>query len=197
MTDVRSSHGAATDRIRLAITDRLQALGPTDPVASRLRHRLERLDHQARIVSRPPRLHAVALVVPVSLLGSVPQVVSVASLEDATVRTVRDLKEQGLAVTTHGAGVVQVDRGGDTVWIDVRAGDGIGHRLRLARSDVVQGANLGDRYRLALVLGDEIRYIAAPYARLRLEKFQQHEFDLVWSSLWRAGSRALEEKKAE
>lgn len=196
-TDVRNSHGAATERRREAINDRLRNLSPSDPVAGRLRHRLERLAEEAQIVSRRPRIHAVALVVPASMFGITPQIDSVASLEAATARTVRDLEEQGLAATSTEAGVVQVDRGGETVWIDVRVGDGAGHRLRMARSDVIQGANLGDRYRLALIDREEIRYVAAPYDRLRLDKYHQHEFDLVWSSLWRAGSRKLEEKKTQ
>lgn len=150
-TDVRNSHGAATERRREAINDRLRNLSPSDPVAGRLRHRLERLAEEAQIVSRRPRIHAVALVVPASVFGITPQVDSVASLEVATARTVRDLEEQGLAATSTEVGAVQVDRGGETVWIDVRVGDGAGHRLRMARSDVIQGANLGGRYRLALV----------------------------------------------
>ena len=77
-------------------------------------------------------------------------------------------------------------------WITVHVPPQTGRNLQLSRTEVLYARNLRERYRMALVRASgtggqlEVRYAEDPLARVRIEDFEQHEFELPWAPLWRS-----------
>lgn len=207
--NVRSAHSTAIARTREDVQARLtteiehwksvSAEGDDAPGArrgdrleSRLHTRLAELDAQERIVPRPPKVQAVALVIPAGLLGPAQHgdaVVAGQAVDSVTDReralgrvpTLESSTETGAMVRSK-----QVD--GHSMWVDVVVQPDESGKFFLPRTRVIQALNLGDRHRLALVdLSGTVRYVRSPFSRVRLDDFHQHQFEFSWALLWRSG----------
>ncbi|WP_165807019.1 DEAD/DEAH box helicase [Nocardioides currus] len=162
-----------------------------EEVERRLRHRLDSLAKDARVVTRLPQVVSWAIVLPARDLGTAGRGRATPS-SDVVTTIVEAETSMGLAVETAGAVVVSRRPDGLTRWVDVAVSDATRGPVRFSRTQVVRGLNLGDRHRLALAQpgddGTEVRYVIDPFARLRVNDLFAHDFELPWSTLWRAGS---------
>ncbi|MFC6287571.1 helicase-related protein [Nocardioides sp. GCM10027113] len=216
---VAQSHTTAVERARDEVTRRLEAeiahwsaeaernrrsddaqrrerdARRVQALQSRLARRLEELAADARVVARPPRVLASAVVVPVRLLSpQVEEAVLPPGGLDLVHAAEQELgHEPGEWVEAGTATVRSTRPDGLSRWIDVHHAPRDGGGVRVTRTQVLQARNLGDRHRLALVQpsrngagGATLRYAVDPFARIRTEDFHQHEYELSWNVLWRS-----------
>jgi superfamily II DNA or RNA helicase len=161
-----------------------------EEVERRLRHRLDSLAKDARVVTRLPQVVSWAIVLPARELTTEP--LARATPSSDVIATVVEIEHAlGHAVETAGPSILSRRADGLTRWVDVVVSDATRGPVRLSRTQVVRGLNLGDRHRLAMaqegVAGTEVRYVVDPFSRLRVNDMFAHGFELPWSTLWRAG----------
>jgi hypothetical protein len=165
-----------------------------DDLKARLRNRLAELDAQRQLSSSPPVVAGGALVVPVGLLarlhGSVRQE---ATSHDAAMTAVLRI-EAGLGRTPRRAG--PEEQGYD---VESRAVDGsplfitVRHRTSgtnpflITRSELGVARNTGARHVLALVDGDQVRYLRQALDGIANPAFGTAAIPLPWQAYFERG----------
>lgn len=203
--EVQASHGTAMERQRREIEDSLTrearhwdavatgdvrstttpetARRRADDARARLSLRRRQFDAEAQTSAQPPKLHAVALVVPAALAAGRAQA---ASTFDGVAG---DLSSRGLTATKHPDhprlwGLQQDDR---TLWclpVDRPLDDVVLCR----RTDVAAGLNLGSDF--ALLLNDGAGRLRITTPKVSMQDFEPlgtHAISWSWDTLWRAG----------
>ncbi|KUI37972.1 helicase [Mycobacterium sp. IS-1590] len=173
---------------------------------ARLHRRLEVLDKQALMSTKPPRIVTAALVLPVSMLeGDLPADAPIHAKETKEVerRGVelvmarerelgRNPAEQ--AYNNKGFDILSTAPGGDTYRIEVKARLDGAKDFFVTHNEVMVGKNAAPRYRLALVRVDprgsrydEVRYLDNPFANTDLGDFEATGIRGDWDKTWAKG----------
>ena len=174
---------------------------------ARLRKRLELLDKQALMSTKPPRIMTAALVLPVSMVdGELPASAPIHAKETKEVeRRGVDLvmaTERGLgrtpveqAFNNKGFDILSSDAGGDTYRIEVKARLDGATDFFVTHNEVMVGKNAVPRYRLALVkvdprgsTHDEVHYLGNPFASTDLGDFDATGVRGDWNKMWNKGT---------
>lgn len=174
---------------------------------ARLRNRLELLDKQALMSTKPPRIVTAALVLPVTMVdGELPASAPIHAKETkeverrgvelvlATERAVgRTPVEQPF--NNKGFDILSSDSGGDTYRIEVKARLDGAKDFFVTHNEVMVGKNAVPRYRLALVRvdprgpdHDEVRYLDNPFASTDLGDFDATGIRGDWNKMWNKGT---------
>ena len=172
----------------------------------RLRLRLLELDKQALMSTRPPRVLAAALVLPLSTVEEdLPATAPAHAVETKAVelRGVdlvlasekalgRDPVEQ--AFNNPGFDILSTDAAGDTWRIEVKARLAGAQDYFVTHNEVITGRNAAPRYRLAMVRvdlagpeHDEVRYLDDPFANIELGGFDAMGIRGDWAKSWAKG----------
>ncbi|CCK59092.1 helicase-related protein [Mycobacterium canetti] len=173
----------------------------------RLRRRLELLDQQALMSTKPPRLLTAALVLPVAMLeGDLPAAAPIHATETKAVERrgvelvlarERELGRKPVeqAFTNKGFDILSTAPNGDTYRIEVKARLDGAKDFFVTHNEVMVGKNAVPRYRLALVRvdprgaqHDEVRYLDNPFAATDLGGFEATGIRGDWDKMWRKGT---------
>ncbi len=173
----------------------------------RLRKRLELLDQQQLMSTKPPRLVTAALVLPVSLFeDELPPSAPMHAKETKEVERrgvelvmarERELGRQPVeqAFNNPGFDILSTDANGDTYRIEVKARLDGATDFFVTHNEVMTGKNAAPRYRLALVKVDprgaeydEVRYLDVPFATTNLGDFDATGVRGNWMRTWAKGS---------
>ncbi|TXI48369.1 helicase-related protein [Mycolicibacter arupensis] len=175
---------------------------------ARLRNRLELLDKQALMATKPPRIVTAALILPVAMVdGELPASAPIHAKETkeverrgvdlvlATERAVgRTPVEQPF--NNKGFDILSSDSGGDTYRIEVKARLDGAKDFFVTHNEVMVGKNAVPRYRLALVRvdprgsdHDEVRYLDNPFASTDLGDFHSTGIRGDWAKMWAKGTQ--------
>ena len=174
---------------------------------ARLRKRLDLLDKQALMSTKPPRIMTAALVLPVSMVdGELPTSAPIHAKEtkeverrgvDLVMATERTLGRTPVeqAFNNKGFDILSSDAGGDTYRIEVKARLDGATDFFVTHNEVMVGKNAVPRYRLALVkvdprgpAHDELRYLANPFASTDLGDFDATGVRGDWNKMWNKGT---------
>jgi superfamily II DNA or RNA helicase len=172
----------------------------------RLRRRLELLDQQALMSTKPPLFLAAALVLPIAMFED--QLSAAAPIH---ARETREIERRGIDLVLarerqigrepveqvgnhNGFDILSTARNGDTYRIEVKAGTGGAEEFFVTHSEVITGKNAVPHYRLALVRVDprgaqydEVRYIENPFASTDLGDFEATGIRGDWARSWTKG----------
>ncbi|MDV3135195.1 helicase-related protein [Mycobacterium sp. 29Ha] len=173
---------------------------------ARLRNRLELLDKQALMSTKPPRIVTAALVLPIALVdGELPASAPIHAKEtkeverrgvDLVMSTERALGRTPVEQPFNNKGfdILSSDSTGDTYRIEVKARIDGATDFFVTHNEVMVGKNAAPRYRLALVkvdpLGtahDEVRYLDNPFASTDLGDFDATGVRGDWTKMWNKG----------
>lgn len=173
----------------------------------RLRRRLELLDQQSLMSTKPPHILTAALVLPVAMLdGEVPAAAPMHAKEtkeverrgvDLVLARERELGRKPVeqAFNNKGFDILSTDAVGDTYRIEVKARIDGAKDFFVTHNEVMTGKNAVPRYRLALVRVDprgaqydEVRYLADPFATTDLGSFEATGIRGDWAKTWAQGS---------
>lgn len=173
----------------------------------RLRQRLELLDQQTLMSTKPPRILTAALVLPITLVeGELPSVAPMHAKETKEVeRRGVDLvlareREVGRipveqAFNNKGFDILSTAPNGDTYRIEVKARIEGAEDFFVTHNEVIMGKNSFPRYRLALVRVDtrgaqfdEVRYLDNPFATTDLGDFDATGIRGNWDKMWAKGT---------
>ena len=175
---------------------------------ARLRNRLELIDKQALMSTKPPRIVTASLVLPVAMVdGELPASAPIHAKETkeverrgvdlvlATERAVgRTPVEQPF--NNKGFDILSSDSGGDTYRIEVKARLDGAKDFFVTHNEVMVGKNAVPRYRLALVRvdprgpdHDEVRYLDNPFASTDLGDFHSTGIRGDWAKMWAKGTQ--------
>ncbi|WP_032373159.1 helicase-related protein [Rhodococcoides fascians] len=173
----------------------------------RLRQRLELLDQQALMSTKPPRILTAALVLPINMLeGELPSSAPMHAKETKEVeRRGVDLvlareREVGRvpveqAFNNKGFDILSTAPNGDTYRIEVKARIEGSEDFFVTHNEVIMGKNSHPRYRLALVRVDtrgaqfdEVRYLDNPFATTDLGDFDATGVRGNWDKMWAKGT---------
>lgn len=173
----------------------------------RLRKRLELLDQQQLMSTKPPRLVTAALVLPVSLFeDELPLSAPMHAKEtkeverrgvDLVMARERELGRQPVEQVFNNKGfdILSTDAKGDTYRIEVKARLDGATDFFVTHNEVMTGKNAVPRYRLALVKVDprgaqydEVRYLDDPFATTNLGNFEATGLRGDWTRTWAKGS---------
>ncbi|VBA38530.1 RNA polymerase-associated protein RapA [Mycobacterium innocens] len=173
---------------------------------ARLRRRLETLDQQALMSTKPPRILTAALALPIGMLeADLPPTAPIHAKETKDVeRRGVDLvlaRERGLgrtpveqAFTNKGFDILSHAPNGDTYRIEVKARMDGAKDFFVTHNEVMVGKNTVPRYRLALVTvdprgpqHDEVRYLDNPFATTDLGDFDSTGIRGDWAKMWAKG----------
>jgi superfamily II DNA or RNA helicase len=173
----------------------------------RLRKRLDLLEKQALMSTKPPRIMTAALVLPVNMLdGDLPASAPIHAKETkeverrgvdlvmATERAVgRTPVEQSF--NNKGFDILSTDADGDTYRIEVKARLDGATDFFVTHNEVIVGKNAVPRYRLALVKvdprgpdHDDVRYLDNPFASTDLGDFDATGVRGDWNKMWNKGT---------
>lgn len=174
----------------------------------RLRKRLELLDQQALMSTKPPRILTAALVLPLAMLeADLPANTPMHAKETKEVeRRGVDLvlareKELGRKpveqpFTNKGFDVLSTAANGDTYRIEVKARLAGADDFFITHNEVMTGKNAVPRYRLALVTVDprgahydDVRYLDDPFATTDLGDFAATGIRGDWNQTWAKGKQ--------
>jgi superfamily II DNA or RNA helicase len=174
----------------------------------RLRKRLEVLDQQALMSTKPPRILTAALVLPVAMLGEdLPPAAPIHAKEtkeverrgvDLVLARERELGRKPVeqAFTNKGFDILSTTPNGDTYRIEVKARLDGAKDFYVTHNEVMVGKNAVPRYRLALVRvdqrgpqHDEVRYLDNPFATTDLGDFEATGIRGDWDKTWAKGTR--------
>jgi ERCC4-related helicase len=174
---------------------------------ARLRKRLQLLDQQALMSTKPPRILTAALVLPVEMLeGDLPATAPMHAKETKEVeRRGVDLvlaREHEIgrrpveqAFNNPGFDILSTDLKGDTYRIEVKARLDGSNDFFITHNEVMVGKNAVPRYRLALVKvdprgaeHDTIRYLDNPFATTDLGDFEATGIRGDWVKMWAKGT---------
>lgn len=173
----------------------------------RLHKRLELLDQQALMSTKPPRILTAALVLPVAMLeADLPAAAPIHATEtqeverrgvDLVLARERELGRQPVeqAFTNKGFDILSTAPNGDTYRIEVKARLAGAKDFFVTHNEVMVGKNAVPRYRLALVKvnprgaqHDEVRYLDNPFAATDLGGFEATGIRGDWDKMWRKGT---------
>ena len=173
----------------------------------RLRKRLDLLDQQALMSTKPPHIVTAALVLPIGMLeGELPESAPIHAKETKEVerrgvdlalacerRLGRKPVEQ--AFNNKGFDILSTDSTGDTFRIEVKARIDGATDFFVTHNEVMTGKNAVPRYRLALVrvdprgsLYDEVRYLDDPFSATDLGGFDATGIRGDWAKMWAKGT---------
>ncbi|TWE13178.1 helicase-related protein [Rudaeicoccus suwonensis] len=172
----------------------------------RLRKRLELLDHQQLMSTKPPRIVTAALVLPIAMLEEqVPASAPIHANEtkeverrgvDLVLARERELGRKPVeqAFNNPGFDILSTDAAGDTYRIEVKARIEGATDFFITHNEVMTGKNAVPRYRLALVKvdprgaqHDEVRYLDDPFATTDLGDFDATGIRGDWAKQWAKG----------
>ena len=172
----------------------------------RLRRRLELLDRQQLMSTKPPRLITAALVLPVSMFeDELPVSAPMHAREtkeverrgvDLVLERERELGRQPVeqAFSNKGFDILSTDANGDTYRIEVKARLDGAADFFITHNEVMTGKNATPRYRLALVRVDprsaqydDVRYLDDPFATTDLGTFDSDGILGNWPKTWTKG----------
>jgi len=172
----------------------------------RLRRRLERLDQQALMSTKPPLILTAALVLPVAMLeGELPDEAPMHAKEtkeverrgvDLVLARERELGRQPVeqAFNNKGFDILSTAANGDTFRIEVKARIEGAEDFFITHNEVMTGKNTVPRYRLALVRvdprgaqHDDVRYLDDPFATTDLGDFEATGIRGDWDKTWSKG----------
>lgn len=175
---------------------------------ARLRNRLELLDKQALMSTKPPRIVTAALVLPVAMVdGELPASAPIHAKEtkeverrgvDLVMSTERALGRMPVEQPFNNKGfdILSSDSGGDTYRIEVKARLDGAKDFFVTHNEVMVGKNAVPRYRLALVRvdprgpdHDEVRYLDNPFASTDLGDFHSTGIRGDWAKMWAKGTQ--------
>lgn len=173
----------------------------------RLRKRLELLDQQALMSTKPPRILTAALVLPVDMVeGSLPTAAPIHAKETKEVERrgvelvlarERELGRKPVeqAFTNKGFDILSTASNGDTYRIEVKARLDGATDFFVTHNEVMVGKNAVPRYRLALVRVDprgaqydDVRYLDNPFANTDLGDFEATGIRGDWDKTWAKGT---------
>ncbi|GAA0966610.1 helicase-related protein [Actinocorallia libanotica] len=174
---------------------------------ARLRRRLELLDRQALMSTKPPLIATAALVLPSTMLeGDLPPGSPARAGEphqvkrrgiDLVMAHERSLGRHPVEQTTahSGFGILSTAPNGDTYRIEVKTRVDGAKDFFVTHNEVMTGKNAAPRYRLALVTTDprgpdhdEVRYLADPFAATELGGFEATGVRGDWARIWSMGT---------
>lgn len=172
----------------------------------RLRQRLELLDQQALMSTKPPRVLTAALVLPINVLeGELPSSAPMHAKEtkeverrgvDLVLARERDVGRIPVeqAFNNKGFDILSTSPNGDTYRIEVKARIEGSEDFFVTHNEVIMGKNSAPRYRLALVRVDtrgaqfdEVRYLDNPFATTDLGDFDATGIRGNWDKMWGKG----------
>ena len=172
----------------------------------RLRQRLELLDQQALMSTKPPRILTAALVLPIDLVeGELPSSAPMHAKEtkaverrgvDLVLARERDVGRVPVeqAFNNKGFDILSTAPNGDTYRIEVKARIEGSEDFFVTHNEVIMGKNSAPRYRLALVRVDtrgaqfdEVRYLDNPFATTDLGDFDATGIRGNWDKIWNKG----------
>jgi hypothetical protein len=173
----------------------------------RLRQRLELLDQQALMSTKPPQLVTAALVLPIGMLeAELPASAPIHAKEtkeverrgiDLVLVRERELGREPVeqAFNNKGFDVLSTASNGDTFRIEVKARIEGATDFFVTHNEVMTGKNAVPRYRLALVRvdsrgaqHDEVRYLDDPFATTELGDFEATGIRGDWAKMWVKGT---------
>lgn len=173
----------------------------------RLRQRLELLDQQALMSTKPPRILTAALVLPINMLeGELPSSAPMHAKETKEVeRRGVDLvlaREHDIgripveqAFNNKGFDILSTASNGETYRIEVKARIEGAEDFFVTHNEIIMGKNSAPRYRLALVRVDtrgaqfdEVRYLDNPFATTDLGDFEATGIRGNWNKMWGKGT---------
>ncbi|WP_326545191.1 helicase-related protein [Mycolicibacterium sp. ND9-15] len=173
---------------------------------ARLRRRLETLDQQALMSTKPPRILTAALVLPIGMLeADLPPTAPIHAKEtkdverrgvDLVLARERELGRTPVeqAFTNKGFDILSHAPNGDTYRIEVKARIDGAKDFFVTHNEVMVGKNTVPRYRLALVTvdprgpqHDEVRYLDNPFATTDLGDFDSTGIRGDWAKMWAKG----------
>lgn len=173
---------------------------------ARLRRRLERLDQQALMSTKPPRILTAALVLPIGMIeADLPATAPIHAKEtkdverrgvDLVLARERELGRTPVeqAFTNKGFDILSYAPNGDTYRIEVKGRIDGAKDFFVTHNEVMVGKNAVPRYRLALAkvhpLGpqhDEVRYLDNPFATTELGDFDSTGIRGDWAKMWAKG----------
>ncbi len=172
----------------------------------RLRKRLELLDQQQLMSTKPPHIVTAALVLPVGMLEEeLPKAAPIHAKETKEVERrgvhlvmarERELGRKPVeqAFNNPGFDILSTDAKGDTYRIEVKARIEGATDFFVTHNEVMTGKNAVPRYRLALVRVDprgaqydDVRYLADPFATTDLGDFEATGVRGDWGRNWAKG----------
>ncbi|SHV22324.1 helicase domain-containing protein [Mycobacteroides abscessus subsp. abscessus] len=175
---------------------------------ARLRNRLELLDQQALMSTKPPRIVTAALVLPVAMVdGELPASAPIHAKEtkeverrgvDLVMATERTLGRTPVEQPFNNKGfdILSSDVSGDTYRIEVKARLEGAADFFVTHNEVMVGKNAVPRYRLALVkvdprgpADDEVRYLDNPFSSTDLGDFDSTGIRGDWAKMWAKGTQ--------
>ncbi|WP_311209490.1 MULTISPECIES: helicase-related protein [unclassified Aeromicrobium] len=170
----------------------------------RLRKRLELLDQQQLMSTKPPHIVTAALVLPIKMVeGEIPDGAPIHAKEtkaverrgvDLVLARERELGRKPVeqAFNNKGFDILSTDANGDTYRIEVKARIEGSKDFFVTHNEVMTGKNAVPRYRLALVRVDqrgpqydEVRYLDDPFAKTDLGDFEATGVRGDWNKTWR------------
>lgn len=171
----------------------------------RLDRRLQLIDQQSSMSTKPPQVVAAALILPAALLEadlpddapfhSQPDMESMREAVHAVLSHERALGRDPVPVATGSIGydILSADAAtGDTYRICVKRQSEDSERVWVTHNEVVTSKNATPKYRLALVaavhVGGEVRYLASPFANTDLGSFEATGQWVEWARLWQAST---------
>jgi superfamily II DNA or RNA helicase len=173
---------------------------------SRLRKRLQLLEQQALMSTKPPRIVTAALVLPVCMVeGELPATAPIHAKEtkeverrgvDLVMATERALGRRPVEQSFNNKGfdILSSDAHGDTYRVEVKARLDGATDFFVTHNEVMLGKNAAPRYRLALVKVDprgpdydDVRYLADPFASTDLGDFEATGVRGDWNKMWNKG----------
>ncbi|MCK9921265.1 DUF3883 domain-containing protein [Frankia sp. AgPm24] len=173
---------------------------------NRLRKRLELLDQQQLMSTKPPRLVTAALVLPISMIeDELAQSAPMHAKEtkeverrgvDLVMARERELGREPVeqAFNNKGFDILSTDADGDTYRIEVKARIDGATDFFITHNEVMTSKNAAPRYRLALVRvdprgarHDEARYLDAPFATTDFGDFDSTGLRGNWARTWAKG----------
>ena len=176
----------------------------------RLRKRLELLDQQQLMSTKPPRIVTAALVLPIGMLeADLPATAPIHAKEtkeverrgvDLVMARERELGRRPVeqAFNNPGFDILSTDAGGDTYRIEVKARIDGATDFFITHNEVMTGKNAVPRYRLALVKVDprgaqydDVRYLDDPFATTDLGDFDATGIRGDWAKQWAKGKHAF------
>lgn len=177
-------------------------------IDARLRKRLELLDQQALMSTKPPRILTAALVLPIAMLeADLPANAPMHAKETKEVERrgvdlvlVREAelgrKPVEQPFTNKGFDILSTAASGDTYRIEVKARLAGADDFFITHNEVMTGKNAVPRYRLALVTVDprgaqydEVRYLDDPFATTDLGDFAATGIRGDWNKMWAKGKQ--------
>lgn len=173
----------------------------------RLRQRLQLLDQQSLMSTKPPRIMTAALVLPLTLVEEeLPTTAPMHAKEtkaverrgvDLVMARERELGRSPVeqAFNNKGFDILSTDASGDTYRIEVKARIHGAEDFFVTHNEVITGKNAAPRYRLAMVRVDsrgpgfdEVRYLDNPFANTDLGDFEATGIRGDWAKTWGKGT---------